>query len=313
MSKVALFACSGICIPTLQLLMQEQRLGCVVLSPRQDNDYLQLAHTIQHHQIPHVIYQTDQLEQTQMALKEHGCNLGLLVSFNKILPESIINLFEGRLFNFHPSALPKYRGANPLFWQIYHGEKDTKISAHQITNQVDQGGILCQSTLNISNHQTFGGLLKEVANQTAQLVRETLEKCNNRDVLSNLTAQSGEVSHAPHPTDAQRTINWKTMTGAEIERLCRACNPTYGGAITYLHSSPIYLLNVEPVAESNFGLPPGTVIKINQRDGLLVASNEQAIKVNILQSADGILSGYQFAELVNLDVGQRLTEAPMSF
>ena len=46
--------------------------------------------------------------------------------------------------NVHHSALPAYRGGNPLLWQILDEVDDMGITVHRLTQQVDQGEILGQ-------------------------------------------------------------------------------------------------------------------------------------------------------------------------
>lgn len=46
--------------------------------------------------------------------------------------------------NLHPSLLPKYRGPDPIFWQLRHNETQTGISLHELSEQWDAGAILHQ-------------------------------------------------------------------------------------------------------------------------------------------------------------------------
>src|SRR4030043_140871 len=41
-------------------------------------------------------------------------DMGILASYGKIIPESVIKYFKYGILNVHPSCLPKYRGASPI-------------------------------------------------------------------------------------------------------------------------------------------------------------------------------------------------------
>ena len=46
--------------------------------------------------------------------------------------------------NLHPSLLPGFRGPDPIFWQLQHGESQTGFSLHMLADALDAGPILLQ-------------------------------------------------------------------------------------------------------------------------------------------------------------------------
>lgn len=50
----------------------------------------------------------------------------------------------GGVLNVHPSALPRWRGAAPLFWWLRSGEPQTAISVHLMHHGLDAGPLLDQ-------------------------------------------------------------------------------------------------------------------------------------------------------------------------
>ncbi len=47
-----------------------------------------------------------------------------------------------KLFNFHFSLLPKYRGCHTNYYQILNGEKKTGVTLHEIDDGIDTGKII---------------------------------------------------------------------------------------------------------------------------------------------------------------------------
>lgn len=64
--------------------------------------------------------------------------------FPEKLPAALVNWPRDKSINLHPSLLPKYRGPDPLFWQLRHNESHTGISLHLLGDRLDAGPILYQ-------------------------------------------------------------------------------------------------------------------------------------------------------------------------
>jgi len=66
-----------------------------------------------------------------------------------------INLFRSKkLFNFHFSLLPKYRGCHTNFYQVFNGEKYSGVTLHKIDNGIDTGPIGAKIRFKINPRDT---------------------------------------------------------------------------------------------------------------------------------------------------------------
>ena len=61
--------------------------------------------------------------------------------------EEVIDIFNGRLINYHNSKLPEERGASGYSWKIMRGEKNGQLTLHQIATKIDTGSAC--DTMNI--------------------------------------------------------------------------------------------------------------------------------------------------------------------
>ena len=64
------------------------------------------------------------------------------------------NFKSKKLFNFHFSLLPKYRGCHTNYLQIKNGEKCTGVTCHEIDNGIDSGKIIDQIQYDIKSSDT---------------------------------------------------------------------------------------------------------------------------------------------------------------
>lgn len=79
----------------------------------------------------------------QEVLEAYKVTSIFLAGFMKVLPESFIEKWKGKIFNVHPSLLPKYPGLKSIE-RAYKEEEDIGVTIHEVIPEVDQGKILLQ-------------------------------------------------------------------------------------------------------------------------------------------------------------------------
>src|SRR5688572_11570141 len=63
-------------------------------------------------------------------------------TFSYKIPEPLFDIPRFGFYNFHFGLLPRYRGADPVFWQIRNGESNGGITVHRMDKNFDTGPIL---------------------------------------------------------------------------------------------------------------------------------------------------------------------------
>src|SRR6202166_2659742 len=71
-------------------------------------------------------------------------DLLVVAAYGQILSKDVLGVAPKGGINVHASLLPKYRGAAPIAWAIYHGEKETGVSIIRMSTALDAGDILAQ-------------------------------------------------------------------------------------------------------------------------------------------------------------------------
>lgn len=84
------------------------------------------------------------------------------IYYRYIIKESIIDICNGKIFNLHPSLLPKYKGCSSLTWAMIKGEKETGFSFHYIDKGIDTGKILYQQKVPIESFDTQETLYNKI-------------------------------------------------------------------------------------------------------------------------------------------------------
>lgn len=72
-------------------------------------------------------------------------DLAVVSCFPWRIPTALLSHYSCGALNIHPSLLPSYRGAAPLFWQYRDGRLNTGVSVHWVTHELDAGPIAAQA------------------------------------------------------------------------------------------------------------------------------------------------------------------------
>ena len=72
-------------------------------------------------------------------LQTYEPDLLVVCDYGQILALGTLAVARLGGINLHASLLPKYRGAAPINWAIYHGETETGVTVIHMTPQVDAG------------------------------------------------------------------------------------------------------------------------------------------------------------------------------
>ena len=103
-------------------------------------------------------------------------NVAYLISVNnyQILKKDIILAPAKAVFNFHNGPLPKYGGLNACTWAIYNNESMHGVTWHYMSEKIDQGDIIAQSSFTISKSDTAISLIMKSIVEGIKLFRTLL-------------------------------------------------------------------------------------------------------------------------------------------
>lgn len=110
------------------------------------------------HEIP--VWQPDKLREIIDNIKNLQPIAGVLVSYGKIIPQSVIDLFEPGIINIHPSLLPRWRGPSPIEAAISHRDEKTGVTIMKLDARMDGGPIYAQEKIQLDQTETKPGILR---------------------------------------------------------------------------------------------------------------------------------------------------------
>ena len=99
-------------------------------------------------------------EQILNLLKDFDIELVVLAKYMQILSESFLEHYSS-IINIHHSFLPAFKGAQPYHRAWKRGVKLIGATAHYVTQDLDEGPIIDQCTVNVSHRDEVSDLIRK--------------------------------------------------------------------------------------------------------------------------------------------------------
>ncbi len=226
--------------------------------------------------------------ESQARLAAAEADILVVCDYGQIL--SLTTLATARFggINLHASLLPKYRGAAPINWALYHGEAETGATVIHMTPKVDAGPCIAQARAPIQPDETAVELEDRLAEIGAWLIRRALDaiEAGQMEVLPQNPALA---SRAPRLKKSDGLVDWSRPAEA-VRNHVRAMEPwpkcyTYwlrpDGEPLRLILGPVQAIEVDPRTTH---AEPGTVVAV-EPDRILVAAGEGVAGLTSVQPA----------------------------
>jgi len=107
-------------------------------------------------------------------LRERGIQVIALAGYMRILTPFLVDAWEGRMLNIHPSLLPKYPGLDTHARAIAAGDAEAGCTVHLVTAGVDEGPVLGQARVPVLPGDDEHALSLRVLEHEHRLYPETL-------------------------------------------------------------------------------------------------------------------------------------------
>src|SRR5262249_45967885 len=140
-------------------------------------------------------------------MKEWGAELLVVAAYGQILPKDVLEAAPRGGINVHASLLPKYRGAAPVAWAVYHGETRTGVTIIRMTTGLDAGDMLAQEAIDILPDETAGELEARLAPLGARLAFRAIEQIA-AGTAQGVKQDKAQVTKAPKLKKEDGLIDW---------------------------------------------------------------------------------------------------------
>ncbi|MHC5758833.1 methionyl-tRNA formyltransferase [Nostoc sp.] len=327
--KIVFFGTPQFAVPTLEKLLNhsEFEVLAVVTQPDKRRERgnkltpspvkaIATAHNLPVWQPERVKKDTETLTQ----LKQLDADVFVVVAYGQILSSKILNLPKLACINVHGSILPKYRGAAPIQWCLYNGERETGITTMLMDVGMDTGAMLQIATTPIGLLDNAQDLADRLAAIGGDLLVETLLKLERKEIQP-IPQDNLAATYAPLIQKPDYALDW-SKSAIQLHNQIRGfypnCTATFRDNLLKITASaplgsvgdrdlPAELQELPDKLPdlSNVSDKPGVVVSIVKGIGAIVQTGEGLLLLREVQLAGKRpQSGWDFVNGTRLTVGE---------
>lgn len=249
-------------------------------------------------------------DEAQVALAAWRPDLFVVCDYGQILrPETLAIARLGGI-NLHASLLPKYRGAAPINWAVYHGDTETGDTVIHMTPKIDAGPAIAVARLPIGPDDTAADLEPRLAELGAPLVLAAIDDVD-AGTARPIAQDPAQATRAPRLKKTDGQVDWQRSAEA-IRNQVRALVPW---PKTYTHwqragGEPLRLIleavAVERMDEASAACAVAGQVVEAAGERLVIATGAGHLRIDRIQPAGKrVLTAGELLRGYNIRPGER--------
>jgi methionyl-tRNA formyltransferase len=209
-------------------------------------------------------------------------DLGVLAFVTDIVPARVFSAPKLGSICYHPSILPRYRGASAINWAVINGETATGLTIFWVDDGIDTGDILLQKKVEIGPAETTGEVY---FNKLYPLgVAACLEAVAlvAQGQAPRVRQDHGQATYDPPCDEKVAGIDWD-KPARQVFNFIRGCDPQPGATASF-RGEPVKFYNARFLEETP-AAPPGTILEVAD-NGLKLAAAGGALLISRFRTKD---------------------------
>lgn len=328
--KIVFFGTPEFAVPSLQRLLAEPEFEVVAVVTQPDkrrgrgNDLIPspVKAIAVEHQIP--VWQPKSVKknaETLASLRATQADVFVVVAYGQILSQEILEMPRLGCVNSHGSILPQYRGAAPIQWSLYNGDRETGITTMLMDIGMDTGAILLVEKTPIGLLENFYQVASRLAAISGELLLKTLPQLA-AGTLQPIPQDADRATYAPLIKKADYELDWSRSAIA----LHNQIRGFYPGCVTLFRGDTLKVMDTVPLHDSIWAAlpeayvalqsqwatwtqtpkPAGGVVAIAKGLGAVVQTGDGLLLLQVVQLAGKRpQSGMDFANGTRLTVDEQ--------
>lgn len=223
-----------------------------------------------------------------------------VVAYGQILPDSVLQMAPKGCVNLHFSLLPRWRGAAPVQYALWHGDQVTGVTTQWMAAKLDAGDIIQQVEVEILPAENAGELLERLTAIGADVLRSSFSMLEEGTAPRVPQDESG-VTFCPQIKREDAQIHWPKGAVQALNTI-RAMSP-WPVAWCEFEGEPLKIFRAQ--VEEQAG-EPGEILSV-ERDSVVVGAGNDALRLLEVQApGKAKMSAGDWARGVRINAGQQL-------
>lgn len=287
----------SLAIPTIQALVEKQLLVSVAIAKKSATSLQGVLSPFVGKANISVIDNLQYADQLNSWLQKYQPDAVWVFGCPWRIPGYLLCIPPAGFINFHFGLMPKYRGADPIFWQIRNREKKCGLVVHRMTEKVDEGPVLWIEEKDLISGENYAMHCSRIGAIAGDLCDNIIEKLEKNESGTELGIEDNDAVFWNRPDLSDLTIKWDEETAEEIIALIAASNPKYGGASTWLRSMEVRILEADYIhVNGDVNVEAGTIVHADAIYGIVVSCmDKKFLRINVVHVREGYLSGIRLS------------------
>ncbi|MBE0617194.1 MAG: methionyl-tRNA formyltransferase [Proteobacteria bacterium] len=224
--------------------------------------------------------------------REMRPDLAVLAFVTDIIPRSFFESPTKGAICYHPSLLPRHRGASAINWAVMMGDAKTGLTIFWPDDGIDTGPILLQKEVAIGPDDTTGSLyFDRLFPMGVEAIAESVALI--RDGKAPKTPQPAEgATYEPPCDDRVAAIDWDSPAQT-IHNLVRGCDPQ-PGAYALWKGEKVRMYGAKLLPETA-DAAPGTIVAIDSQGAHLAVKGGTLVVGKVRAATGGKVDAAAFA------------------
>ena len=248
-------------------------------------------------------YNDEQVFATYQNLKP---DLAVFAFVPRIIPARYLKVPTHETICYHPSILPRHRGASAINWAIIMGDVRTGLTIFWPDAGIDTGPILLQREIEIGPDDTAASLyFNHLFPLGVDAILESVDLIKN-DRAPRIAQDDEKATYEPPCDDDVAQLDWAKPAGV-IYNLIRGCDPQ-PGAYSFLRREQIRFYGAR-LSEESIAEKPGTIVQIDAHGLHIAVPGGKLLVGKIHCQATGKVKAAAFVSALQVKAGDRFMRA----
>jgi len=229
--------------------------------------------------------------------------LAILAFVTDIIPERLIGVPSLGTICYHPSILPRHRGASAINWALIQGDTRTGLTIFWVDKGIDTGPFLLQKEVEVGPDETTGSVyFNKLFPMGVEAMVEAVDLIK-KGKAPRIPQDDSKATYEPPCDDRVASVSFEKSI-KDIYNLIRGCDPQPGAYTTY-QGEKVRFFEAK-MSSSAVDKPPGEVLSIEE-GSVQIAVKGGIIQIGKLRVDKGEKTGpTEFARVTGVKVGDRL-------
>lgn len=168
----------------------------------------------------------------------------VVVAYGQIFSDQILQMPRWGCINLHGSLLPQYRGAAPIQWSLYNGDRTTGVTTMLMDRGMDTGAILLKTEIQVNLTDNFYEVAARLADVGADLLVKTLRQLSQNQIKPT-PQNSDKATYAPLIQKSDYNLDW-SKAAIYLHNQVRGFYPN---CVTSFRGEKLKVMETVPIGE----------------------------------------------------------------